>query len=201
MKISEFERKTGEKVRQVQICRTDTKGKVISLEDMIEMGVDKEGNDVVRDKVQLSLNEYDPTNKGGKSVRVKHYLDMDDALVLAHDLLNNTTDFVFAPDYKGSPSKDYSTGYEARTLNVAVVDSSRGGGKVVQVSVSNGPGVAGDKGQVSPAKDSKDPVKSVSLYIAPKVARSIGAQIINYVQAKTTWLLLRNEQKFGFKPS
>ena len=196
MQVSTFQRKTGETATEVQICRADMKGKVFSIEDKFDVSDGPDGARV-HEKLQVSMNEYDPTGQGGKSARVKHYIDLEDALVLAHDLLKNPEGIVFPTDYKGSPSKLYNTGYEARSLFVSAVDSTRGGGKKIQIKVTNGPGVAGEKGAVSPARDSSEPVKEVTMYLDPKVARTIGAQIINYVQAKTTALLIQKAKVFG----
>lgn len=205
MQVSTYQRKTGETATEVQICRADMKGKVFSIEDKFDVSEGPDGARV-HEKLQISMNEYDPSNQGGKSVRVKHYIDIEDALVLAHDLLNSPETVTFPapdfkgrllPDYKGSPNKAYSTGYEARTFQAKAVDSSQGDGKKVQIKVTNGPGVAGEKGAVSPAKDSSEPIKEVTMYLDTKVARTLGAQILTYVQAKATALLIQKAKVFG----
>lgn len=187
MKVREFKRKTGELGKSVTISRLDARGKILDSSDGMDVSTDSNGDVQVYEKIVLSMTEYD--KDGNKpSVSVRHNLDLRDALVLCHDLLNNPAEIKFPTDYKGSPSKDYDTGYESRVLAVSNFDGQKG--KMVTFRITNGPGVAGDKGQVAPAKEGTK--KEVGITVALWEARAFAAETLSYIQAKMAATVARN---------
>lgn len=170
----------GKTFKSVQITRLDTKGKILDIQDTISYI--KDGEFEPFEKVVLNCTEY---GTGKESVNVKHYMDLDDFLVLCWDIINKRE--VGFEDFKGSKSSKYKTGYEARVLKVASWPQGDNGNGAYTVTFESGPGVAGDKGQVSMEKGAD--ITQVKMILKIPEARRAFLYAYNYVNNKQTAFL------------
>lgn len=199
MRISTYE-KDGVSRNTVVISKTATKNVILSIDDMFDMR-EREGKINIYDKIKLSMTKYDETH-ATPSVNVVHSLDVNDAGVLAWDLMVRPENLKFCEetknsDFKGSPNTKYETGYEARVLTITVQPKkSNPDQKVIMFKIANGAGQAGDKGQVSQVRGAE--VKEVAIYLSTKEARAIGWELYSYILSKQTALLTLNAKKLGF---
>ena len=174
----------GTKYQSVQVTRLDTKGKILDIQDATNYKRNEEVWDMF-EKVVLNVTEY---GEGKESINLKHFLDLDDFMLLCHDVIGQKPlDF---QDFKGSKSDKYETGYEARTLVVQSWPEGNHGKGAYTFTFASGAGVPGDKGQVSMAKGAT--VKQVKMVLAIPEARRALLYAYNYFNSKTTAFLARN---------
>jgi hypothetical protein len=172
------------KFQSVQITRLDTKGKILDIQDAVSYTKEADHWDMF-EKVVLNVTEY---GEGKESINLKHFMDLDDFMVLAKDISEHKT--VSFQDYKGSKSDKYSTGYEARVLDIQSWPEGNRGNGAYTLSFSAGAGVPGDKGQVSMAKGTA--VKCVKMVISIPEARRAFLYAYNYFISKQTAFIARN---------
>jgi len=139
-----------------------TRSRFLHLEDALSIG-----------KVRLFVGEY---RRGeGASATAYHYVDVDDARVVFHDLAAGRP--VNFTDYKGTPGDEP----QSRVLKIKA-----NSGKV-WIEVANGPGQVIGEGAVKPAGK---PDVAVSVPLTTWEARRLGHAALAYIRAWETRYLL-----------
>lgn len=160
----------------VSVGRVDSKGKILSIEDACTYK-SQDGDFKAQEKVILSATAY---AKDVDTVFVKHYMDLDDFMVLAEDVLNcRPVDLI---EYKGSKNDNYKSGYESRTLTVVFKQELGQGRGGYAISIRTGPGIAGESGAVMP--DKSGTFKEVKLVCSIPNLRAAMMSASMYFRAK-----------------
>lgn len=163
MKVEIRELENGKKRKVLQLLRVDTKGKILSVEDTLGIRDTEDGPEFFN-KVRWDYTEYSP---GKPSTIFRHHMNIEDFLfVLWRIMLSQPIEY---SEFKGSKSLDYSTGFESRQLTIKYNKELGYGKGGYQVFFKKGPGIEGDKGQVSPAKEGQFVEASMNMS-APDIA-------------------------------
>lgn len=175
------------KFHALQVTRLDLRDKLLCVEDAVSYdGYSKEQEEWKPfEKVVISCTEY---GKNKDSVNIKVFVDLDDFLIIANDIINQKE--ITFKDYKGSKSDKYTSGQEARYLEVGNWVAPDGKG-FYTFSLKAGEGIRGDKGQVS-LKPGADWAKSVKLQISIADARRAFIYAKVYFEQKVCAFLANN---------
>ena len=133
-------------------------------------------------KVKVFMGSY--VKGQGSKDKVVHYLDVDDARVLAFDLAVRgglSTKFV---DYKGSPK-----GMNGKPLSRVLKIEDRGADakRPIVIEAANGPGEITGQGAIKPAGK---PAAQVAIFLTRWEARKLGHALQAYLQAWETVLMV-----------
>ncbi len=144
---------------------------ILHLEDALAIG-----------KVKFFMVAYQRGQ--GASATVTHYVDVDDARVLAAELATGRLAQRYV-EYKGSP-----TGREGQPLSRVLRVGDRGDkpNRPVVIQVQNGPGQLMGEGAIKPAGD---PDAEVTIFLTRWEARRLGHALQHYILAWETARMLR----------
>ena len=207
-------------IYDLQIYRWDMRGKIINIDDTFNYTpANNSGHPEFFDKVKLAYTHYfqdkDGNSTGQPSQRFQHYVDVAVMLTLSKMMaMGRKTDmsggkhtdgtprpFMYE-EFKGSPSKDYETGYESRVLRIEFKSGEGMTSKQLQdgfydIRFTKGPGKPSKTGAVEPAGDKSTQVSdNISI---PVQSAMIGMETVNaYLHSKATMLLMQaNKTVFG----
>ena len=126
-------------------------------------------------KIKVFMGSY--VKGQGSKDKVIHYLDVDDARVIAFDLAvrgSLSTKFV---DYKGSPK-----GLNGKPLSRVLKIEDRGNEakRPIVIEAANGPGEITGQGAIKPAGK---PTAQVAIFLTRHEARKLGHAIFGYIRA------------------
>ena len=129
-------------------------------------------------KVKIFMGSY-VKGQGAKD-KVIHYLDVDDARVLAFDLAVRGSLSAKFVDYKGSPK-----GLNGKPLSRVFKIEDRGNEakRPIVIEAANGPGELTGQGAIKPAGK---PTAQVAIFLTRHEARKLGHAIQSYLQAWET---------------
>lgn len=189
-----IEFKPGDKgvFRRVQIARLDTRGKILDVEDATNWKF--LGEEVGYDSFEKAVLNFTEYGEGKQSQNFKHNIDLDDFMVLAFDLSMGKKTVNFS-DYKGSPSDKYPTGFEAREFTIKYDESLGKGAGAYRADFRRGPGIKGDKGQVSMSRGDAATIQSSYVIITVPEARRVFTACYNFFNNKTSAFLAREWAK------
>jgi len=158
---------------RVRLYSHVTKTRFLHIEDTLNIG-----------KVRLFGGTY---NRGqGMSDHVSHYLDMSDARIVFHALLNAEQGFNYR-EYKGTPPKNGQPA-TSRVLSIAVK------GENVYVELKSGPGKLTPTGAITPNGPAKVEVNvTFKLY----EARRMGTAVLAYLHAWDVLRMMVHQQSVG----
>ena len=162
---------------RVRLYSHVTKTRFLHIEDALNIG-----------KVRLFGGTY---NRGqGMSDHVSHYLDMSDARIVFHALLNAEQGFNYR-EYKGTPPKNGQPA-TSRVLSVAVK------GDNVYVELKSGPGKLTPTGAITPNGPAKVEVNvTFKLYEARRMATAVLA----YLHAWDVLRMMYHHGVMGYQQS
>lgn len=162
-----------ERRRLNQIFRADAKGRILSVEDCLDIG-----------KLHFSITTYFPNEPGKESIHVKAFATASDIRGMLGALDNGTFNAMY-PDgktiYGGSREKK-----EARIVSFKVETLRRGnraGQEALVVRIVNGPGSITDNGAIRIADGEK--TREGVFLLSPAEAQNMAANAIDYLRA---WL-------------
>lgn len=188
MKVRTVDTENG-KTNYVTIGRVDLKGKILSIEDTTNYS--KLGD--VYEKVMLNCTAY---AEGSDSINMRHYMDIDDILLVANDIIANRgvvsngatvyRDFKYV-EYKGGENQEYNTGYESRVLSIELNPKMGDGKGAYVVKFTAGPGTPTSTRAVMPAKGGA--TKDLSMVIQVPAMRTLMNMVDVYLRAKLTAVL------------
>lgn len=180
----------GNGYKTVKISRADTKGKIIDISDSVSYTT---GEKII-EKVRFSTTEYG----GASNVNVSYFMDLDDFKLLTWNVRCVSQTPMPGPEYKGTRSDKYSTGFESRMLNVSYWAEGAKGAGAYTVTIANGPGTEGDKGQVMPATSKSDETRTVKIILPIPEMQRILMSAESYFDAKLcAFLTLNWEEIYG----
>jgi len=169
----------------VVISRLDTRGKILSIEDNCDFSLLREGHHY--ENVRLNCTSY---GEGQVTVNMQHYVDLDDMLLLAHDVVHCMP--VEYSEYKGGPNSKYSTGYESRIFGVKFdqrLNHDKGG---YQIILKASAGTQADSKVIIPAKSATDAVKEIRIIIPTIQLRTAMLSVTRYYNAVLAGILARD---------
>jgi len=156
---------TNYKPLNYRIVRHVTAKRILTVEDNLEMG-----------KIKVGLVDY---HRGhGITAQVTHWLDVDKARLLFHDLVDNAVAFKNMwdgwTDYKGSAVEG---DLESRIFTVQIVEAKN----PVKITASKGPGEKVGQGAVKPVKGTDR--TEVAVLLSWQDARAIALAVDSHLQA------------------
>lgn len=140
-----------------------TRSTILHVEDALGIG-----------KVRLRLYQY--TRGEGASAQVSHYVDLEDARVLFHDLAAGRLSDTFT-DYKGTPE-----GRDGQPLSRVLRVEDRGDDQrnPIVIEISEGPGEIIGQGAVKPKGK---PDTRIAIFLDRWNARRLGHAVLAHLQA------------------
>ena len=164
-----------EKHAHPRIYSQITRSAILHIEDALAIG-----------KVRLFMISYQ-RGQGAKATAA-HYLDVEDARVLAFDLAVRGALPARFIDYKGSP-----TGLNGQPLSRVFKLEDRGEGQRAPIvfQVSQGPGEVVGEGAIKPAGK---PTVEIAMLLTRWQARRLGHALQSYLQAWDTARMLKEER-------
>jgi uncharacterized protein (DUF3820 family) len=162
-----------EKKSHPRIYTQITRSAILHIEDALAIG-----------KVRLFMISYQ-RGQGAKATAV-HYLDVEDARVLAFDLAVRGALAEKFTDFKGSP-----TGLNGKPLSRVFKLEDRGQGQRAPIvfQVSQGPGEVVGEGAIKPAGK---PTVEIAMLLTRWQARRLGHALQAYLQAWDTAQMMTN---------
>jgi len=162
-----------EKKTHPRIYTQITRSAILHIEDALAIG-----------KVRLFMISYQ-RGQGAKATAV-HYLDVEDARVLAFDLAVRGALAEKFTDFKGSP-----TGLNGKPLSRVFKLEDRGQGQRAPIvfQVSQGPGEVVGEGAIKPAGK---PTVEIAMLLTRWQARRLGHALQSYLQAWDTARMMTN---------
>lgn len=150
-----------------------TRSVILHVEDALDIG-----------KVRLFLLAYQRGQ--GASVTAAHYLDVEDARVLAADLAQGRLVEKFT-DFKGTAASSTANAQDGKPISRVLKLEDRGDGQraPIVLQVSNGPGQVVGEGAVKPAGK---PDAEIAILLTRWQARRLGHALQSYLQA---WLTVQ----------
>ena len=150
-----------------KIARGDAKNKCIDFSDALQ----------VIGKISVGLTDYGVE----PSKYCRFNLDPDEALVLAHDALNDmfptdpkTGRRQFGPLYKGS---ERDGAVQSRILEVEFDDGAKGKNVGYHIRIANGPGIKSSTGAVMPDKTRTDQLAKTEIFLTRDAFRKMMAAV------------------------
>ncbi len=164
-----------EKHAHPRIYTQITRSAILHIEDALAIG-----------KVRLFMISYQRGQ--GARATAAHYLDVEDARVLAFDLAVRGALPVRFTDYKGS-----ATGLNGQPLSRVFKLEDRGEGQRAPIvfQVSQGPGEVVGEGAIKPAGK---PTVEIAMLLTRWQARRLGHALQSYLQAWDAARLLKEER-------
>ncbi len=164
-----------EKHAHPRIYTQITRSAILHIEDALAIG-----------KVRLFMISYQ-RGQGAKATAA-HYLDVEDARVLAFDLAVRGALPARFTDYKGSP-----TGLNGQPLSRVFKLEDRGEGQRAPIvfQVSQGPGEVVGEGAIKPAGK---PTVEIAMLLTRWQARRLGHALQSYLEAWDTARMLKEER-------
>jgi hypothetical protein len=155
---------------RVRLYSHVTKTRFLHVEDALSIG-----------KVRLFAGTYDRGQ--GMSGHTSHYLDVSDARIVFHALLNGEQGFNYK-EYKGTPPPSPKQAAVSRVLSVAIK------GDNVYIELKSGPGQLTPTGAITPNGRAETEVNiGFKLY----EARRLGATALAYIHAWDVMRMLANK--------
>jgi hypothetical protein len=136
-------------------------------------------------KVRLFAGTYSPGQ--GMSSQTSHYLDIPDARIVFHALLNGEPNFSYK-EYKGTPPPSPKQAAISRVLSVAIK------GDHVYIELKRGPGQLTPTGAITPNGRAETEV-NVSFKLGE--ARRLAAEALAYLHAWDVYRLMTFQQVVG----
>lgn len=159
---------------RVRLYSHVTKTRFLHVEDALNIG-----------KVRLFAGAYSPGQ--GMSSQTSHYLDIADARIVFHALLNGEQNFSYK-EYKGTPPPSPKQAAVSRVLSVAVK------GDQVYIELKQGPGQVTPTGAITPNGRAETEV-NVSFKLGE--ARRLAAEALAYLHAWDVYRLMTFQQVVG----
>ena len=163
---------------RVRLYSHVTKTRFLHVEDALSIG-----------KVRLFAGTY--SRGQGMSGHTSHYLDLADARIVFHALLNGEQDFTYK-EYKGTPPPTPKQAAVSRVLSVVV----KGGN--VYMEFKSGPGQLAATGAITPNGRAETEV-NVSFKLHE--ARRLASEVLAYIHAWDIYRIMTFRQVVGNPPA
>ena len=163
---------------RVRIYSHVTKTRFLHIEDALNIG-----------KVRLFGGTY--SRGQGMSDHASHYLDMSDARIVFHALLNGEQGFNYK-EYKGTPPPSPKQPALSRVLSAVVKDDN------VYIELKSGPGRLTATGAITPDGRAQTEV-NVSFKLHE--ARRLAAEVLAYLHAWDVYRMMTFQQMAGKPPA